>query len=97
MKDEHIFDYMVAAEETGKQLNSVIRQVPSHIKTTLSEEWRKMPLLVELPKATQKIEDAIEEMRDMVILLKRTVWAVAFVGVFAAAAIPIVVWLVTNR
>lgn len=91
------FDYMAAAEEAGRQLNSLIRQVPGYIKTALSEEWRRLPLLVELPNATKKMEDAIEEMQDSVAVLKQTVWAVAIVGIFAAVAIPVIAWLVTSR
>jgi len=95
--DEHVFDYMAAAEETGRQLDSLIKQVPSHIKSTLStafaDEWRKVTAFKELAEATGKLNDAIGDVRESVAQLRQTVWAVAIVELVVGVAIPVVAWL----
>jgi hypothetical protein len=83
--DEHVFDYMAAAEEAGRQLDSLVKQVPGHIKSSLAasftDEWRKVTAFKELAEATGKLNDAIGEVRESVALLRQTIWAVAIFGV----------------
>ena len=91
--DENVFDYMAAAEETGRQLNSLIKQVPDHIKSSLAtaftDEWRKVAVFKELTEATGKLNDAIDEVRESVALLRQTIWAVAIFGVIATVALSV--------
>ena len=83
--DEYVFDYMAAAEETGRQLDSLLKQVPGHIKSSLTDaftdEWRKVTTFKELAEATGKLNDAIAEVRELVLLLRQTIWAVTIFGV----------------
>ncbi len=91
--DEYVFDYMAAAEETGRQLDSLLKQVPGHIKSTLAtafaDEWRKVTAFKELAEATGKLNDAVDEVRESVKLLRQTMWAVAIFGVIATVAFSV--------
>lgn len=98
--DEHIFDYMAAAEETGQHLDSLIKQIPGHIKFTLTtvfaDEWRKVTVFKEITEATGKLNDAIDEMRESVRLLRQTIWAVAIIGVIVPVAISVSLRIIAN-
>ena len=91
--DEYVFDYMAAAEKTGRQLNSMIKQVPGHIKSALAtafaDEWRKVTAFKELAEATGKLNDAIAEIRESVVLLRQTMWAVGIFGVIATVVFSV--------
>ena len=98
--DEHVFDYMAAAEEAGQHLDSLIKQVPGHIKSTLTtafaDEWRKVTAFKELAEATGKLNEAIGEVQESVALLRGTIRAAVVVGAIVSVAIPIVTWLMMN-
>jgi len=91
--DEQVFDYMAAAEETGRQLDLLVKQVPGHIKSSLTDaftdEWRKVTAFKELAEATGKLNDAIAEVRESVALLRQTMWAVGIFGVIATVAFSV--------
>lgn len=91
--DEQVFDYMAAAEETGRQLDSLVKQIPGHIKSTLAtalaDEWRKVTVFKEVAEATGKLNDAIGEMREAVKLLRQTMWAVAIFGIAVTVVISV--------
>jgi hypothetical protein len=100
-KDEElIFDFLAAAEDTGKRLDLLVRQVPGHIKaavaTALADEWRKVTVFRDVSEATGKFNDAIGEVRESVALLRRTIRTAIAVGVAVAVAIPVVTWLIMN-
>ena len=91
--DEHVFDYMAAAEETGRQLDSLVKQVPGHIKaataTALAGEWKKVTAFKELSEATGKLNDAIGEVQESVKQLRQTIWMVAIFGIIVAIVISL--------
>jgi hypothetical protein len=99
--EEHVFDYMAAAEETGRQLDLLIRQMPGHIKSTLAaafaDEWREVTAFKELSEATGELNEVINEVREAVASLRQTVWMVTIVGIVVAVAIPLITWFITNR
>ena len=98
--DEHVFDYMAAAEETGQQLDLLVKQVPGHIKSALAsafaDEWRKVIVFKEIAEVTGKLNDAIEEMRESVRLLRQTIWAVAIFGMIVPVAIAVFLRIIAN-
>jgi hypothetical protein len=91
--DEHVFDYMAAAEETGRQLDLLIKQVPSHIKTAtavaLVDEWKKVTAFKDLSEAIGKLNDVIDEVQDSVKQLRQTVWMVAIFGITVTIVISV--------
>lgn len=99
--DEQIFDYMAAAEEAGRQLDALLKQVPGHIKSSLAaafvDEWRKVTAFKELAEATGKLNDAIVEVRESVNTLRQTIWAAVIVGGVIAIAIPVFAWAVMGK
>jgi len=98
--DEYVFDYMAAAEETGRQLDSLLKQVPGHIKSTLAiafaDEWRKVTAFKELAEATGKLNDAVDEVRESVKLLRQTMWVVAIFGVIATIAFSVFAQIIAS-
>ena len=97
--DEHIFDYMAAAEETGKQLDEMLRRIPGEMKAVLVEEWRKSAWLAELPKAaenataaTEKTQAVVQEAETATRFLTRTVKRAGFVVCLASVVIPLLTW-----
>ncbi len=99
--EEQIFDYMAAAEETGRQLDLLVRQVPGQIKTTLAaafaDEWRKVTVFKEQSEATEKLNNIIGEVRELVSLLRQTIRAAIIVGIVVAVAIPVFSWILTSK
>ena len=91
--DEHVFDYMAAAEETGRQLNLLVKQVPGYIKTAtataLADEWKKVTAFKELSESTEKMNDAIDEVQESVKLLRQTIWMVAIFGIAVAIVVSV--------
>lgn len=99
--EEQIFDYMAAAEETGRQLDSLVRQAPGTIKSTLAtafaDEWRKVTVFDDLSEATGRLNDAIDKAGDLVKLLRQTIWAAIAVGAVIAIAIPVFAWAIMGK
>jgi hypothetical protein len=91
---------MAAAEETGRQLDSLVKQVPGHIKSSLAtafaDEWRKVTAFRELSAATRKLDDTIAEARESVMLLRKTIWAVAIFGLVATVVISVLARIIMN-
>ncbi len=78
---DHIFDYLAAAEESMKQMDLMVRQIPGHIKTALIEEYRKSPWMTEMPKVMVRLEKVLEEsqrwnreVHESNRQLRQTVW-----------------------
>ncbi len=43
-KDEELlFDFMAAAEDTGKRLDALIKMIPGLLQKSLSDEYRRSP------------------------------------------------------
>ncbi len=56
-----VYDYMAAAEESIKQMDLMVRQVPGYIKATLADEYRRSPWATEIPKKMERLESLIME------------------------------------
>jgi hypothetical protein len=90
--EERVFDFMAAAEETGKQLDEMAERIPVEVKALLAEEWRKSPWLAELPKAATDARAATEEMAAATEFLNRSVRLAGLVVCLASLVIPLAAW-----
>ncbi len=92
--NDRVYDYMAAAEESIKQMDLMVRQVPEHIKTALVEEYRKSPWVTELPKSVEKLENVIAEGRKQFSgsqqsnrQLRQMVWATVITCVLVCGTV----------
>ena len=90
--EEQAFDFMAAAEDTGRQLDEVIKRIPKELKALLAEEWRKSPWLAELPKAAEKADVATNKLEDASLFLARTVRNAGLIVCLASVIIPLATW-----
>jgi hypothetical protein len=95
--DEQVFDFMAAAEETGKQLDEMVKRIPGELKAVLADEWRKSLWLVELPKAAADTRVATEKTEAATAFLSRSVRIAGFVVCLAAVVIPLATWGIAYR
>ena len=94
--DEQVFDYMAAAEETGKQLDEMVRRIPGEMKAVLADEWRQSAWLVELPKIAEKAMAATEKTEAASDFLNRSINRAGLVIMLAAVIVPLATWAVTK-
>jgi hypothetical protein len=90
--EEQVFDFMAAAEETGKQLDEMIKRIPGDMKAVLAEEWRKSSWLAELPKAANGVATAAERTEAAAIVLTRKATRAGFAVCLGAVVIPLLIW-----
>jgi hypothetical protein len=90
--EEQIFDFMAAAEETGRQLDEMVRRLPGELKAVLAEEWRKSSWLAELPMAAKKAMAATTQTEVATRYLARNVKFAGFIVCLASVIIPLATW-----
>lgn len=90
--EEQVFDFLAAAEETGRQLDEMTKRLPGEMKAVLMEEWRKSPWFTELPKAAERAKDATNQMEMVTQFLNRTVKITGLVICLASVVIPLATW-----
>ena len=90
--EEQAFDFMAAAEETGRQLDEMVKRIPKELKALLAEEWCKSPWLAELPKAAEKADVATNKLEEAIVFLARTVRNAGLIVCLASVIIPLVTW-----
>ncbi len=88
-KEEQIFDFMAAAEDTGKQLNEMARRLPGELRAVLSEDWRRSPWFTELPKVIDTAREATKQTERAAQSLARTVKKAGGIVAVASAVIPL--------
>lgn len=90
--EEQVFDFMAAAEDTGRRLDALIKAIPNEIRKTLVAEYRKSPWLATLPTAADRMIAAAERSESASALLTRkTRIAGLLVGV-AIVILPLSTW-----
>jgi hypothetical protein len=94
--EEQIFDFMAAAEDTGKQLDKMAKRLPGEMKAVLAEEWRRSPWLAELPKAAEKTMEATKQTEAATRFLARTVKYAGLIVCLAAFVIPSATWVLAH-
>ncbi len=90
-KEEQIFDFMAAAEDTGKQLNEMARRLPGELRAVLSDDWRRSPWFTELPKVIDGAREATKQTEAAAQSLARTVKKAGSIVATAAAVIPLAI------
>jgi len=94
--EDQVFDFMAAAEETGKQLDEMTRRLPGELRTALTEEWRKSPWLAELPQIADQVTEAAERAETATDALRRSLKIGAAVVAVACMLIPLATWAVAT-
>lgn len=90
--DEHLFDFLAAAEDTGRQLDDLVKAIPGEIRGTLSAEYQKSPWVTALPATAERVTAAAERAESAArVLTKKTVFA-GFVVCLAAVVVPLLTW-----
>ncbi len=97
-KDEDlIFDFMAAAEDTGKRLDALIKAIPGSLQETLSAEYQRSPWLTTIPAAVERLSavvqrsnSAAERTESATAHVERRIKTVCFVACLAAIIMPIV-------
>ena len=88
-KEEQVFDFMAAAEDTGKLLNEMARRLPGDLKAVLSDDWRRSPWFTELPTVIDKAREAAKQAEEATQSLARTVKKAGGMVAIASAVIPL--------
>jgi hypothetical protein len=99
-KDEElIFDFMAAAEDTGKRLNILIKTIPGSLQKTLSDEYQRSPWLATLPAEVERLsavvkssEAAAERTESAAAHVVGKIKTVCFVSCLAAVIMPLATW-----
>ena len=97
-KDEDlIFDFMAAAEDTGKRLDALIKAIPGSLQETLSAEYQRSPWLTTIPAAVERLSavvqrsnSAAERTESATAHVESRIKTVCTVACLAAIIIPIV-------
>lgn len=90
--DDQIFDFLAAAEDTGKQLDDLIKAIPGEVRQTLSTEYQKSPWVSALPEVADRVTAAAERAETAAgILIKKVVIAGAVVCL-GAIVLPLLTW-----
>ncbi len=99
-KDEEVlFDFMAAAEDTGKRLDALIKAIPGSLQKTLSAEYQRSPWLVTLPAEVERLsavvqcsDSAAERTESATARMERRIKTVCFVACLAAIIMPFATW-----
>ncbi len=96
---ELAFDFMAAAEETGKRLDALIKAIPGSLQKTLSAEYQRSPWLATLPAEVERLsavvqrsDFAAERTGPATAHVERRIKAVCFVACLAAIIMPLAAW-----
>ena len=90
-KEEQVFDFMAAAEDTGKLLNEMARRLPGDLNAVLSDDWRRSPWFTELPTVIDKAREATKQTEAAAQSLARTVKKAGGIVAIASAVIPLAI------
>ena len=90
-KEEQVFDFMAAAEDTGIQLNEMARRLPDELKAVLSEDWRRSPWFTELPKVIDSAREATKQTEEAAQSLARAAKNAGRIVAIASAVIPLAI------
>ena len=94
--EDQVFDFMAAAEETGKQIDEMAKRLPGELRTALTEEWRKSPWLAELPQIADQVTEAAERAETATAALRRSLKICTFAVAVACMLIPLATWVVAT-
>jgi hypothetical protein len=64
--EELIFDFMAAAEDTGKRLDTLIKMIPGSLQKTLSAEYQRSPWLTAIPAEVERLSDVVKRSESAV-------------------------------
>ncbi len=95
--EELIFDFMAAAEETGKRLDALIKMIPGSLQKTLSDEYRRSPWLATFPAEVERLnavvqrsDSAAERTESATAHMELRIKTVCFAACLAAIIMPLV-------
>ena len=88
--DELIYDFMAAAEDTGRQLDAMVKLLPGDIAAILQQQWQQSPWRTELPAAAARTAEAAREAEAAAEALQKRVARAAWLVGLAAIIIPVV-------
>jgi uncharacterized coiled-coil protein SlyX len=106
--EELIFDFMAAAEDTGKRLDALIITIPGSLQKILSAEYQRSPWLTAIPAeverlstVVQRADSAAERTESVATQTVSKIKTVCRVACLSAIIMPlvtlgIVVWILSD-
>lgn len=91
-KEEQVFDFMAAAEDTGKQLDALVKAIPNEVRETLAAEYRKSPWLATLPATADKVTAAAERAESAAAVLTKKAAFAGLLVCIAVVVVPLSTW-----
>ncbi len=91
-KEEPFFDFMAAAEDTGKQLNEMARRLPDEIRAALAAEYRQSPWQKSIPATADRLTAVAECAESAAATLARKVKFAGSVACLASVVVPLATW-----
>ena len=92
--EEQIYDFMAAAEETGKQIDAMAKQLPKDMAAMLQQQWQQSPWRSELPAVAESTIEAAKSAEEAADTLWKTARMTFWMAGIASVAIPIVMCIV---
>lgn len=90
--DEQVFDFLAAAEDTGKQLDALVKAIPGEVRGTLAAEYKKSPWLATLPATADRVTAAAERAESAAAVLAKKAAFAGLMVCIAAVAVPVSTW-----
>jgi hypothetical protein len=97
--EELIFDFMAAAEDTGKRLDALIKALPDELRKTLAAEYQRSPWLVTIPGEVERLsavvkssETAAGRTESAAAQMVSKIKTVCRVACLAAVIMPLATW-----
>lgn len=94
--EEQVYDFMAAAEETGRQLDALIKRLPQDIATILQQQWQQSPWRSEVPAAAASTTEAAKSAEKAAGVLWKTAKSTSWLVAIAAVIIPVASCIVAH-
>lgn len=94
--EEQIYDFMAAAEETGRQLDALVKRLPQDIAAILQQQWQQSPWRSEVPAAAASTTEAAKSAEKAAGVLWKTAKSTSWLVVIAAVIIPVASYIVAQ-
>lgn len=91
--DEQVFDFMAAAEESGRQLDALIKRLPDDMVAIINKQWQQSPWRSELPKAATSTIEAAKSAEMVSDRLWKTAKIILWMATVVSIVIPLAMYI----
>ncbi len=86
------FDFMAAAEDTGRRLDEMAKRLPGEIRADLVAEYRQSPWQKSIPATADRLTAAAERAEAATGVFERKIKIAGSVACLAAVIVPLATW-----